>query len=326
MRLTLILALSLIFSPCESLSAECRKALYITSDWVSKPFDENEYSEFKNGVLQTGIKDLYLLTRRDTKFIRTTTQEFLQLQKEGVRIYSFISRRNICQDKITASCVDLTDSATRQQIVDEVKEFWASGFHGVQLDLEPLPRYDGVQQALVILLQEINGAKVKDYPDQVLSLASAALEPQGEGAKFVSNPKKPDSPPPYFWSRDFYAKIITLIDQIVVMDYDYALTSAPDYEGFTQWQTSQILAIKEELHSQHKNMPEIIMGLPAFQVGRDALHDPKVENLQSGKNGVLKALGNDICPEGFGVAVFSDLFTLPKAQQWKIFDKFPEFK
>jgi len=244
---------------------------------------------------------------------------------DGVRIHPVISRSHLCQEKKTASCIDIADGPTRRQIVDQIKEYWASGFHGVQLDLEPLPRYEDGQQALVTLLKEVNDAKGKNNPHQVLSLTGAALELQGEGAKYVSHPKKADAPPPYFWRRDFYAKILTHVDQVVVMGYDYAMTSASEYEGFTQWQTRQILALKEELRSQRQDTPEIIMGLPSFQVGRDALHDPKVENLQSGKNGVLKALGNDICPDGFGIAIFSDLSSSPKAYQWKLFNELQDF-
>ena len=208
----------------------------------------------------------------------------------GIRALAWMGQLLVSWDGL----VDLRRGSVRNGLVGTAVRFVASGFDGVQYDLEPARDGD---PGLEDLLRRARRA----LPHAWIALATPPVRPPG-GFGALPGLRLPLSP----WSVAYYVRVAALADELDPMLYDTALRTPADYARFVAGQARTLLS----------TLPgaTIRLGLPAFR-GRSAVFDARAENLAAACAGLAAAFGAGHWPAPLvGFALYP--LWLMTAPQW----------
>ena len=194
--------------------------------------------------------------------------------------------------------IELDSLAQRQRIVAEARGLVDEGFDGVHLNVEPV---DDGNDAFLALLRALRTAV---GPGRVLSIAATRPAPWGL-------PRAPN----FAWSPDYYARVATTVDQIVIMAYDTALPTASLYRRYVRWAARSVAGALDASGSEAR----VLMGIPTYEpygfMHRRGVETP--ENALAGVVAGLRGLGAGGTFEG--VALYAEWTT--DAAEWSAYER-----
>lgn len=186
--------------------------------------------------------------------------------------------------------LDVSDAATRANIVRTAATFVALGFDGIHYNIEPIFSGD---PDILRLLEET--APVTRDRGKTLSLASDEMSPF-PGSVFLARLVHDRAA---LWSAEYYRQVAARVDQVAVMMYDTALPMDWMFGSVVAWETWRILnAVGTETM--------VFMGVPSYEDIRFGFH-PEAENMVSGLRGIRLGLSfvEPTRRDRFGVAVYA---------------------
>jgi Glycosyl hydrolases family 18 len=194
--------------------------------------------------------------------------------------------------------LDLADLAQRQRMVAECRGLIDEGFDGIHLNIEPVD--DGNDDYLALL----RALRTAVSPDHLLSVS--AIRPGPIALSIAPN---------FFWTPEYYVRVGSIVDQVVVMAYDTALPTAPLYERYAAWAASTVTS---ELVA-HKLRARLLLGVPTYrQTG--LMHRAGVETPAHAIAGIvagLRGVGGGGTFEG--IALYAEWTTDPA--DWAVYER-----
>jgi hypothetical protein len=137
---------------------------------------------------------------------------------------------------------------------------------GIQINIEPMPSGN---EPFLTLLRELRQA----LPDGKI-LSVAAYPPPTRWHPF----------PDVHWDEHYFQQVAAQVDQMAVMMYDTALRVPKLYQSLTSRWTQEVVTWAGET--------EVLLGLPAYDDAGVGYHDPRVENLKNGLQGLHAGLSH----------------------------------
>lgn len=208
----------------------------------------------------------------------------------GIRALAWIGQLLVCWDGL----LDLRRGSVRNGLVGTAARFVASGFDGVQYNLEPVRDSDPGREDLLRRAR-------RALPHAWIAVATPPVRPPG-GFGALPRLRLPLSP----WSVGYYARVAALANELDPMLYDTALRTPADYVRFV---AGQACPLGSALPGA-----TIRLGLPTFG-GRSAVFDARAENLAAACAGLAAAFGAGHWPAPLvGFALYP--LWLMTAPQW----------
>jgi hypothetical protein len=286
-----------------------KNALWLGVEWVSEAHTPDEITALADDLQSRQIRYVFVYTsflRPDGEFNRTFeyARSFLtglRAANANVLVLAWIGLPLDASSVSDGYHVELSDQATRQQIVDLCLELVReNGFDGIHLDPEPV--HSGDQDVLALLDELASELE----PDTILSIAARHIWPL-----------YPNAPWPFIddvsWRGDYYRDVAKRVDQIAVMTYDSGLPWGWMYHKWAQFQT---ISISRALEG---SQVELLMGIPTSEeVTRT--HHPNAENMRTGLEGVIAGLNDKAARSDLvsGVAIYPAWET--DEDEWLVYD------
>lgn len=163
------------------------------------------------------------------------------------------------------------------------RDLWSLGFDGVQVDFEPVASGDANLIAALALLQ-------KEKPEgKLVGLAGYLIEddslpPAGDGKHLL------------VWEEAYYRKLIVLVDDLMVMNYDTGIGDRDDYVRSTSVQTRRLADLAAP-------GVRLNIGVITNVQGRKGMFDRTAENFSEALQGVRDVWPT--CPPNRGIALFT---------------------
>lgn len=294
--LAIVLSLFVLPAANAAQAASCENGLYLTPTWLQATKSDAEVGALVKSVASLGMTQLFLPAKGFGLEQRAGLDRFRAIARgidPRVRVLAMIGRRVCGQSK--EACFDASDAEKQRRLEATATDLWSAGFDGVQIDFEPVPDGDDV---FVVILGRLRAARP---PGKTLSLAGYFVQPD-DANRSRFHPRPQSNAPLLQWTPGYYRRLLALVDQVMVMVYDTALTHPDEYRAFVAWQVSTMLDLVRP------NRVGIQIGLPSDVPGRTGLYDRAAENLRTGIDGVAEALhdGGGQCPSGFGITVFAE--------------------
>ncbi len=295
-----------------SQASNCNNGLYLSTSWLNKPRSDAEIVALAKRLRESNIRNVFInatdvnaVNPLATNFLKTLGARLPDAKVIGMIYRSPCGVGTQSKDK----CFNPSDEQDRHRLNRDASNLWSAGFHGVQIDYEPAVSGDGT---FLEILEHLRKTKPSG---KMLSVAGSFLALEGK-EKDEIKPSVKSGQSLLIWNRDYYAAVMSKVDQVMLMNYDTALRSEQDYIRFTDWQVRQLTRLASDAKI------ELQVGLPSNMKGRAGLYDRAAENLGAGIKGVQSALGSASCPEKVGVSIFNDASM--NSELWKSFnDAFP---
>jgi hypothetical protein len=200
--------------------------------------------------------------------------------------------------RVRAGTIELDDLGQRQRMVAECRGLVDEGFDGVHLDIEP----------------------VDDGNDEFLSLLQAVRTAVGEKALLSVSAIRPGPfrllvAPNFFWTPEYYGRVGTLADQVVLMTYDTGLPTASLYRRYLAYAAR---TVTEEM-VRRKARARVLVGIPTYDE-TGFMHRAGVETPENAMYGVvagLRGLGGGGTFEG--IAIYAEWTT--DDAEWRTYDR-----
>jgi hypothetical protein len=200
--------------------------------------------------------------------------------------------------RVRAGTIELDDLGQRQRIVAECRGLVDEGFDGVHLDIEP----------------------VDDGNDEFLSLLQAVRTAVGEKALLSVSAIRPGPfrllvAPNFFWTPEYYGRVGTLADQVVLMAYDTGIPTASLYRRYLAYAARNVT---EEM-VRTKARARVLVGIPTYDE-TGFMHRAGVETPENALLGVvagLRGVGGGGTFEG--VAIYAEWTT--DDSEWRTYDR-----
>jgi hypothetical protein len=195
--------------------------------------------------------------------------------------------------------IELADLTQRQRIVAEARGLVDEGFDGVHVNVEPV---DDDNDEFLALLRALRTA-IGEH--RLLSIAAIRPAPLGL-------PRAPN----FAWSTDYYARVASIVDQIVIMAYDTALPTRSLYRRYVSWAARSVAGALSDSGSDAR----VLMGIPTYEpygfMHRRAVETP--ENALVGVVAGLRGLGAGGTFEG--VAIYAEWTT--DESEWRAYERY----
>ncbi|MDT3724023.1 hypothetical protein ROS62_03640 [Streptomyces sp. DSM 41972] len=285
-----------------------RDAMWLGHAWVDGRKKDADVTALAGRLKDTGVRDLYVHTGplehdgtlptsvypRARWFIDAVHREL-----PGVRVQAFLG------DVLAnggPEGLELSDAATRAEVVRSAGQVLDTGYEGVHMDLEPLHSGD---EHYLDLLDDLR--KLTKDRDAQLSVAAHQIDPlphlHSVAGLVADHPK--------WWSQEFFGQVARRVDQIAVMSYDTARLLESTYGGYVAQQTS--LALEVTPPTTH-----LLMGLP-FYYENNPSHWGHAETVAAAVRGARLGLSRtDPDRELFGLAPYIDFAATET--NWKEFE------
>ncbi|MER7740120.1 glycosyl hydrolase family 18 protein [Streptomyces sp. NPDC096538] len=282
--------------PADGTHTRNRDAMWLGHAWVDGRKKDADVTALAGRLKDTGVRDLYVHTgplEHDGTLPRSVYPrarwfiDAVHRELPGVRVQAFLG------DVLANGGPDgleLSDGATRDEVVRSAGQVLDTGYEGVHLDLEPLHSDDQDYLSLLDDLRAVTRAR-----DAQLSVAAHQIDPLPHlhtVAGFVADHPK-------WWSQKFFGQVARRVDQIAVMSYDTARPFESTYGGYVAQQTS--LALEVTPPTTH-----LLMGLP-FYYENNPSHWGHAETVAAAVRGARLGLSRtDPDRELFGLAPYID--------------------
>ncbi|WP_443333993.1 hypothetical protein [Streptomyces sp. MNU103] len=294
--------------PADGTHTRNRDAMWLGHAWVDGRKKDADVTALAGRLRDTGVRDLYVHTGplehdgtlptsvypRARWFIDAVHREL-----PGVRVQAFLG------DVLAnggPEGLELSDAATRAEVVRSAGQVLDTGYEGVHMDLEPLHSDD---EHYLDLLDDLR--KLTKDRDAQLSVAAHQIDPlphlHSVAGLVADHPK--------WWSQEFFGQVARRVDQIAVMSYDTARLFESTYGGYVAQQTS--LALEVTPPTTH-----LLMGLP-FYYENNPSHWGHAETVAAAVRGARLGLSRtDPDRELFGLAPYIDFAATET--NWKEFE------
>jgi hypothetical protein len=284
-----------------------RNAVWLGHRWLERDQSLGEMEELLEGLTRRGVAYVYPhLIPFDTvghlpPHSRDQMRAFLATARRlapGIKVLPWVGGLRVGYRRSRPGTLELADLGQRQRIVAECRGLMDEGFDGIHLNVEPVD--DGNVEFLALLL----ALRTAVGSDRVLSLSAIRPGP-------FSIPAAPN----FFWTPDYYARVASVADQVVIMAYDTALPTPTLYRRYVAYAASAITSTLRDRHSRAR----VLMGVPTY-AETGLMHRVGVETPENALVGVvtgLRGLGGGGTFEG--VALYAEWTT--SAEDWSVYER-----
>lgn len=279
-----------LFSGTETVIPQ--NAIWIGSDWTYRQHSNDEMNGLVNRLREAKIGTVYArvselnfdgtwtgIPSQRNRFdevesdVKNFVTQFKAAYPEATLYGSVHFRVDIGPDgyRLNKEAYRITVADFSRQVVDNL------GFDGVMLVVEPVVGNNNTD--FLDLVRRVRSAMGEDV------LLAVAIPPDWS-PEGVDIPKPTELPAGTAWDADYKKRVALLrVDQMVILAYNSYLKTPPDYQNWMAYQVETYATIIQELGID----TQILVGLPAYQTTLPA-HDARVENVETGANGVKMGL------------------------------------
>lgn len=279
-----------LFSGTETVTPQ--NAIWIGSDWTYRQHSDDEMNGLVNRLRDAKIGTVYArvselnfdgtwtgIPSQRNRFdevesdVKSFVTQFKAAYPEATLYGSVHFRVDIGPDgyRLNKEAYRVTVADFSRQVVDNL------GFDGVMLVVEPVIGNNNTD--FLDLVRRVRSAIGEDV---LLALAV----PPDWSPEDADIPKPIELPAGTAWDTDYKKRVALLrADQLVVLAYNSYLRTPPDYQNWMAYQVETYATVIQELGID----TQILIGLPAYQTTLPA-HDARVENIETGANGVKMGL------------------------------------
>ncbi|HET7747118.1 MAG TPA: hypothetical protein VFM29_07440, partial [Vicinamibacteria bacterium] len=161
--------------------------------------------------------------------------------------------------------LDLGDLGQRQRIVAECRGLVDEGFDGIHVNVEPVPDGD------VEFLSLLRALRTAVGPGAILSVS--ATRP---------GPFRIPVAPNFVWTPEYYARVGSVVDQLVVMAYDTALPTPALYRRYLAYVGSTATATLAG-----SSRARVLVGVPTYDE-TGLMHRGHVESTENALLGLVQ--------------------------------------
>ncbi|MCU0481004.1 MAG: hypothetical protein MUE54_07305 [Anaerolineae bacterium] len=296
-----------LFSGTETVTPQ--NAIWIGSDWTYRQHSDDEMNGLVNRLRDAKIGTVYArvselnfdgtwtgIPSQRNRFdevesdVKNFVTQFKAAYPEATLYGSVHFRVDIGPDgyRLNKEAYRVTVADFSRQVVDNL------GFDGVMLVVEPVVGNNNTD--FLDLVRRVRSAIGEDV---LLALAV----PPDWSPEDADIPKPFELPTGTAWDTDYKKRVALLrADQLVVLAYNSYLKTASDYQNWMAYQVQTYATVIQELGID----TQILVGLPAYQTALPA-HDARVENIETGANGVKMGLARagDAASVISGVALYA---------------------
>lgn len=283
-----------------------RNAVWLEHRWLEKEHSRAEMHELLASLSRRGVVYVYphLIPFNGAGGLpvhsREQMRQFLAVAREaapGLKVLPWVGGLRVGYRRQRPGTIDLGDLGQRQSIVAECRGLMDEGFDGIHVNVEP------VDDGNVEFLSLLRALRTAIGPDRVLSLS--AIRPGPMRLPFAPN---------FLWTREYYARIGEVADQIVVMAYDTALPTPALYRRYLSYVA---LTVTSRLLSNGRT--RVLVGIPTYDE-TGLMHRREVETPENALVGLvagLRGLGAGGTFEG--VALYAEWTT--DDTEWAVYDR-----
>jgi hypothetical protein len=213
-----------------------------------------------------------------------------------MKVLPWVGGLRVGYRRTRSGSLSLGDLGQRQRMVAECRGLVDEGFDGIHVDVEPVD--DGNVEFLALL----RALRTAVGSDHLLSVSAIRPGP-------IAMPMAPN----FLWTPDYYARVASAVDQIVVMTYDTGLPTASLYRRYVSYATSAVTS------SLTRSRARVLVGIPTYEE-RGLMHRLGVETPENALLGVVAGLRGSKGPDAFeGVALYAGWTT--DAAKWGVYER-----
>jgi len=284
-----------------------RNAVWLEHRWLERDHPEAEMEELFTSLSHHGIAYAFphIIPFNGAGRLPVHSREQMRLLlavarrvAPEIKVLPWVGGLRAGWRRVRAGTIDLDDLGQRQRMVAECRGLVDEGFDGVHLDIEP----------------------VDDGNDEFLSLLQAVRTAVGEKALLSVSAIRPGPfrilvAPNFFWTPEYYARVGTLADQVVLMTYDTGIPTASLYRRYLAYAARHVT---EEM-VRTKARARVLVGIPTYDE-TGFMHRAGVETPENALLGVvagLRGVGGGGTFEG--VAIYAEWTT--DDSEWRTYDR-----
>jgi hypothetical protein len=284
-----------------------RNAVWLEHRWLEKEHSRAEMRDLLSSLSARGVVYVYphLIpfngAGRLPVHSREQMREFLSVAREaapGLKVLPWVGGLRVGYRRQRRGSINLGDLGQRQRMVAECRGLMDEGFDGIHVNIEP------VDDGNVEFLSLLRALRTAIGPDRVLSLS--AIRPGPVRLPFAPN---------FLWTREYYARVGEVADQIVVMAYDTALPTPTLYRRYLSYVAD---AVTTRLVTTGR--ARVLVGIPTYDE-TGLMHRGHVETPENALVGLvagLRGLGAGGTFEG--VALYAEWTT--DEMEWAAYERF----
>jgi hypothetical protein len=252
-----------------------RNAVWLEHRWLEKDQPPEQIEDLVRSLDRRGIVYVYphLIPFNGAGRLPVHSREqmraFLAVARRvapRLRVLPWVGGLRVGYRRQRTGTVDLSDIGQRQRIVAECRGLMDEGFHGIHLNVEPVPDGDVEFLALLRALRTAIGGGV---------LSISATRPGPFALPIAPN---------FLWSPGYYVRVAAEADQLVVMAYDTALPTSSLYRRYLSYAASSMTA-----NLAGNERARVLFGIPTYD-GTGLMHRADVENPENAIAGLVAGL------------------------------------
>lgn len=284
-----------------------RNAVWLEHRWLEKPQTAEDMERVLSTLAQRGVHYVYphlIPFDRDGRLPqhdREQMRAFLAAARRaapGMKVLPWVGGLRAGYRRTRSGTLDLGNLGQRQRIMAECRGLIDEGFDGLHINVEPVN--DGNVEFLA-LLRALRTAVGEDH---LISISAIRPGP-------LALPLAPN----FLWSLDYYARVATIADQVVVMAYDTGLPTPGLYRRYVSYAAG---AVTRTLAGSHLRA-RVLMGVPTYDE-TGLMHRARVESPENALLGIvagLRGVGGGGTFEG--VALYAGWTT--DDNEWAVYDR-----
>jgi hypothetical protein len=283
-----------------------RNGAWMEHRWLTRPQTREEMAAALRDLARRGVTNVFphlIPFDREGRLPghdRDQMRAFIAVAREvapRMRVLPWVGGLRVGYRRSVKGSIDLGDLRQRQRIVAECRGLLDEGFDGIHLNIEPVPSGSDEFLALLRALRPAMGES------GILSVS--AQRPAPFALPFAPN---------YAWTTEYYARVASTVDQVVVMAYDTGLPTASLYRRYMAYTAGAATrALKPSLRGR------VLIGVPTYDPA-GLMHRAGVETLENALLGTIAGLrGSDAGGTIEGVALYAHWTTDP--EEWRVYER-----
>jgi hypothetical protein len=283
-----------------------RNAVWLEHRWLEKTQPAPAMDSLFTMLAMRGVRYVYPhITPFDREgrlppHSRDQMRAFLAAARRGapgMKVLPWIGGVRVGYKRMRPGTVDLTNIGQRQRIVAECRGLIDEGFDGVHLNIEPLD--DGNVEFLALL----NAVRTAIGDTSVLSIS--AIRPGPIAVPMARN---------FIWTADYYRRLATAVDQIVIMVYDTGLPTSALYQRYVAY-AARFMTSTLGTHRE----TTVLLGVPSYDE-TGIMHRAGVETLENALLGAVYGLRGGGAEGGTfeGIAIYAEWTT--DDPEWAVYE------
>jgi len=283
-----------------------RNAVWLEHRWLEKPHSVEEMEQLFRFLDHHGVVYAYphlipfdsagrlpLHNREQMRAFLATARQVAP----NMKVLPWVGGLRVGYKRSRPGTIDLADLGQRQRMVAECRGLMDEGFDGIHVNVEPVANGDDDYLALLRALRAAVGTGI---------LSLSATRP---------GPMAPAFAPNFFWTADYYARIASIADQIVIMSYDTGLPTAGLYQRYLAYAA----AASAGRLLRSKSRARVLMGVPTYDES-GLMHRASVETTENALRGVIAGLRGLGAGGTFeGVALYAEWTT--DDEEWAVYER-----